>query len=470
MATFDSFVKGELETAASAAETEYQKNLDELPAVPSEEDWEDRFSGLDIPANLLEEARQTFENRRTIAPNLKKQDQIAEVSIPEVAKAIDNRISALSVEIETLEKAAEDDKTPILETELSELKAREWLSAQEAEVIAEIERLEKVRRIDEAIKKVDTSSLTKLKNRLATTDLIGAFQTRFGSELGVLGGGSIKVLPAGSGVGKGKVIFDIQLQSTSKKSKAAEVLSEGERRVVGLATFLADVSQQGKNTPFIFDDPITSLDQDYEENVVKRLVELAKQRQVIVFTHRLSLKALISDAVKKQKQITSQTGEEPSPNMEVAIVRSVGGKVGVVTDSLISEKNVVPALNTVLQRANGLQKVDPADDYESFVNDMTSVCSDFRTLIERTVEEELLNNIVGRFRRSIITQGKLPKLSMITVQDAELLDDLMTRYSVFEHSQSMEFPTDPPGANEVAKDIEVLRDWIKEFRASGKGP
>ena len=470
MARFDSFVKGELESAASSAETEYQKKLDELPTVPSKEDWEDRFVGLDIPAGQLDKAREEFESKRTIAPKLTKQEQITEVSAPEVANAIEDQIHALTVEIETLEKAADDDKTSILEAELSELKAREWLSAQKAEVLAEIERLKKVRRLDEAIKKVDTSSLTKFKNRLATTDLIGAFQTRFGSELGVLGGGSIKVLPAGSGVGKGKVVFDIQLQSASEKSRTSEVLSEGEQRVVGLATFLADVSQQGNDTPFVFDDPITSLDQDYEENVVKRLVELAKQRQVIVFTHRLSLKALISDVVKKQKQIATQTGEEPSPTMEVAIVRSVGGKVGVVTDSLISEKNVVSALNAVLQRANTLQKIDAANDFESFVNDMTAVCSDFRILIERTVEEELLNNIVGRFRRSIITQGKLPKLSMINVQDAELLDNLMTRYSVFEHSQSMELPTDPPEADEVAKDIEVLRDWIKEFRSRGKAP
>ena len=189
---------------------------------------------------------------------------------------------------------------------------------------------------------------------------------------------------------------------------------------------------------------------------------------MIVFTHRLSLKALISDAVKKQKQIATQIGEDPSPSMEVAIVRTIGGKVGVVTDSLISEKNVVPALNTVFERAKMLQNVDPAKNYEGYVNDMTSVCSDFRTLIERTVEEELLNNIVGRFRRSIITQGRLQKLSMINSHDAELIDDLMTRYSVYEHSQSMELPSDPPGADDVAKDIEALRNWIKEFRARGK--
>ena len=143
--------------------------------MPSKEDWEDRFSGIDCPAEYLEAARTDFEARRITAPNLTKQDHVTEVSFPIVAKAIDDQIEALGVEIETLETAAEDDKTSIFEAELAELKAREWLSAQSPEVLVEIERLKEIRRLDAAIKKVDTSSLTKFKNRLATTDLIGAF-------------------------------------------------------------------------------------------------------------------------------------------------------------------------------------------------------------------------------------------------------------------------------------------------------
>ena len=68
-----------------------------------------------------------------------------------------------------------------------------------------------------------------------------------------------------------------------------DILSEGEARIVALAAFLADVTGCDSNNPFIFDDPISSLDQTYEEKTVKRLVELSENRQVIVFTHRLSL-------------------------------------------------------------------------------------------------------------------------------------------------------------------------------------
>lgn len=78
-----------------------------------------------------------------------------------------------------------------------------------------------------------------------------------------------------------------------------QILSEGETRIVALAAFLADITGSNQVAPFIFDDPISSLDQDFEERVVARLVELAQTRQVIIFTHRLSLVALLDAAIKK---------------------------------------------------------------------------------------------------------------------------------------------------------------------------
>ena len=66
-----------------------------------------------------------------------------------------------------------------------------------------------------------------------------------------------------------------------------------------LQFFLADVQGRPNNTPFIFDDPISSLDQDFEEATVNRLIKLCETRQVIVFTHRLSMLALLEEAIKK---------------------------------------------------------------------------------------------------------------------------------------------------------------------------
>ena len=84
---------------------------------------------------------------------------------------------------------------------------------------------------------------------------------------------------------KGKAYHQVALRGAVQKKKTGEVLSEGEFRVVSLSAFLADLSSWDKVLPFIFDDPITSLDQKYEEMVAKRLVKLSHERQVIVFPH-----------------------------------------------------------------------------------------------------------------------------------------------------------------------------------------
>lgn len=78
-----------------------------------------------------------------------------------------------------------------------------------------------------------------------------------------------------------------------------EILSEGEQRAVALADFLTEVGLNEDNVGIILDDPVTSLDHDRKERIAGRLVEEAKRRQVIVFTHDLVFFAKIADAAEK---------------------------------------------------------------------------------------------------------------------------------------------------------------------------
>ncbi|MEW5995511.1 MAG: AAA family ATPase [Candidatus Zixiibacteriota bacterium] len=65
------------------------------------------------------------------------------------------------------------------------------------------------------------------------------------------------------------------------------VLSEGERRALSLAAFLAEQSIGGGSGCLVFDDPVSSLDHWWAKVIADRLVEEARSRQVIVFTHDL---------------------------------------------------------------------------------------------------------------------------------------------------------------------------------------
>lgn len=78
--------------------------------------------------------------------------------------------------------------------------------------------------------------------------------------------------------------------------------------------------------------------------------------------------------------------------------------------------------------------------------------------MERSVEEDLLNQVVLRHRRSVTTDGRL-RLVQILPEDCELIDKLMTKYSCYEHSQSTEAPVFLPEAPELLEDMELLKIW-----------
>lgn len=90
---------------------------------------------------------------------------------------------------------------------------------------------------------------------------------------------------------KGETFKQITLETdatiSADQAPPDKILSEGEQRAVALADFLTEVALDTNSTGVILDDPVTSLDFAWKETIAAHLVEEAKQRQVIVFTHDL---------------------------------------------------------------------------------------------------------------------------------------------------------------------------------------
>lgn len=68
----------------------------------------------------------------------------------------------------------------------------------------------------------------------------------------------------------------------------SSILSEGEQKVIELADFIAETNITEINKGLIFDDPVTSLDNERKKKISERLVLLSLQKQVVVFTHDLA--------------------------------------------------------------------------------------------------------------------------------------------------------------------------------------
>lgn len=187
-----------------------------------------------------------------------------------------------------------------LEEQATKLEAQKWLSEQKSLIEEEVKRLKHLHALTEARKLTFTRKLSDKNSDLADKLISPDFIKRFEDELKALGADRIKIQLIKTRTEYGRVYHRILLKNCVKDVCPTEILSEGEFRIVSLAAFLADMEGPTQNTPFIFDEPISSLDQDYEKITSKRLIELCKKRQVIVFTHRLSLLAYLEAAAEKE--------------------------------------------------------------------------------------------------------------------------------------------------------------------------
>src|ERR1700730_3264883 len=454
--SFENFVKGQLESLANKAEAYVADLLKKLPEILTTDDFTTRLATLGVDDEALTRNLHRFRDgaQATYDATLTARSQEEVPSVPGTVLIDD--LSILITSLETKAKSFDDDATKTdkvdLQKKARELEAQKWLSEQRASLEAEIARLKKVRALDAARKLTDTTALSRKKSDLAQVLVSEAFIRRFESELNAAGAARIQVELVQTRTDKGHVFHRIRLKNAKIPVPTAEVLSEGERRAVSLAAFLADIEGSEADAPIVFDDPISSLDQDFEESVVARLIALAKKRQVIVFTHRLSTLTLLEEAAEPAGVATRV----------VALSRESwgAGEPGETPFSTRKPDKVINGLKDRLTRARKILTDNGKAEYDLFAK---GICTDVRILIERLVEDTLLNNVVRRFRRAVQTQNKIGGLAKITPEDCQLIDEFMTKYSRYEHSQPSEAPVPLPEPDEMAADLTRLQEWLKAF-------
>lgn len=459
-ASFEAFVRGELERDAREAEEELDK-----AAGPFRDQQDMKSLAVTLEASRI---RDDAVRQRILgfveSISTRKQTVLSSAELEEIA-ALPNDdclgiLQGLATKAEQAAAQAEQDargqNRPQLLQESRELSARKWLHEQKTAIGAEIARLAASEGLNAAAALTATTALSKRKSLLADEFLTKAYVQRFQEELGRLNAEHLRVSLKKTRASVGKVYHKLVLENAHKDIKTAEVLSEGEFRIVSLAAFLADAEGGGTQTPFIFDDPISSLDHIYEDRTAQRLVELSKSRQVVVFTHRLSLVGLLQKYATKG----SMTPEVICLSQYV---------IGDIADLPINLKKTDGAVNALLNDQLPKVKKGLLEGDETYYREATVLSHDIRILMERVVECDLLNDVIKRFSQEVNTKGRIQALSQITDADCKLIDDLLTKYSTYEHSQPEEAPTTLPKPDEFESDLIQIRDLILRLKTRNKG-
>lgn len=457
--SFEAFVKSELQRLALEAEQNHRKSLESFAVSVTEETLTVKLEASGITDTSVKEMMTNF----MTSLNERKQTCLASRSMAEIPERPTKHLLINLVQISRkyasqariYDKDAISENRPQLELKAKELSARKWLNQQREAIDSEISRLIAIQRLQKADRLTSTQALSKCKSTLADELITSTYIRRFQDELKHFKTAGIHVELKKTRAQVGRVYHRIYLKNQPKNIKTSDVLSEGEFRIISLAAFLADTEGRCTKTPFVFDDPISSLDHVYEEATASRLAELSQTRQVIVFTHRLSLVGYLEKYANKH-------------NIKTELCCLSRYLTGEIADLPINFKKTDKAVNQLAnERLTAARKALTQGDL-AYEKEAKGLCGDIRTLIERIVEIDLLNGILKRFSPEVNTKGKIHTLAKITLDECQFVDDYMTKYSRYEHSQPEESPIPLPKPEEIEADLKELIGFIKKIQIRNK--
>ena len=304
--------------------------------------------------------------------------------------------------------------------------------------------IKKANKADYAKRKI-TDTEKALSNKYFNQKYIDTFNEECQKLNGKFG---IKIDHTGSA---GKSYRQLKLKGKSPNA----VLSEGEQKVIAIADFLAEMHLSEVNRGIIFDDPVTSLDNDRKKQIAERLTKEALKKQVIIFTHDLvfvsSLIGHCKDSniaydchwIENRNESPGQIWLNNSPSYEKEYRNAEPAKKHYIT---CSKDDCEP-----MQREIAIKQGFAA----------------LRTCYEVLVINDLFNNVVQRYNERV----SIDALSKVSFDDT-LINELLSCYAqccrfMEGHSHSDRYSYLKPEPNDLNKEIqryELIRKKIKDTK------
>ncbi|MDR0581278.1 MAG: AAA family ATPase [Holosporaceae bacterium] len=296
---------------------------------------------------------------------------------------------------------------------------------------------------NKAAEACSTESISRLKTRLNKTFLNDKFNNLVESERNFFDLSYRIILDISSE--RGKSMQSLACENASKLSPG-QFMSEGEAKIASLSCFIAEYKMSGAKIPLVFDDPVTSLDHEFQSRVVKRLAELSKETQVIVFTsHLVFYKELLRETqTENEKYLKKESGASGIVHPGEWECKSVGGKIDQIRNAL-----------------KGLQD-----------SDQNAICEQggkIREIWEQAIEDELFYKTITRFQKEVMTK----RLKVVRIDDAiyPMVEAGMTKTTEWaNHSKAdaVDARITKDDVKEELKKVEEFLKYVEEKRGTAK--
>jgi energy-coupling factor transporter ATP-binding protein EcfA2 len=316
---------------------------------------------------------------------------------------------------------------------------------QRSNIVAEMLRLKK-RAILEAVKSAaSTTAITKKVLELSESGITKVVRDRFTRECDRLRLERVTIDKKSGGLGAVK--HQPTLVGARQSAKLPSVLSEGERTALGLAAFFTEAELAGSKSAIILDDPVSSLDHVRRGLVAARLAELAKERQVIVFTHDVSF---IADLKKETKRHGVAVCER-------SVVRSRGDtkKPGTCRpEHPWHAKDVGQRLHELRVGLARIKREMSGWDEDTYEKEVSSWAGGFSETLEYLVQQELVGPILGEGGTQVHTK----MLKVLTKFSPADENEFEAMYS--SSSQWAKRHVKSPDTQYVAPDVKTLEEEL----------
>jgi energy-coupling factor transporter ATP-binding protein EcfA2 len=390
--------------------------------------------------------------------------QRTDVSLPSIqvrpAEAIDRIAQDMEAEALRLEKVAEPSGLASLKSEKEELVARKGLNGLKSQLIQRLADLKRIAAYELCIREMDTTQITKKGRQIISAALTREFENLINKELRAFGTHiRLRLQPKGSA---GETIHKLVLDGCvlPQRARVTEILSEGEQRIVSIASFLAELKACGRGNPIVFDDPVSSLDHNWRERVAKRLTEESGHRQVIVFTHDITFAAWLMQAAQDGKTL-----------MTMRCIQRIGEKPGNASEEIPwKAAGVRESINALEQEWRRISKAWKSLEQNKYEGCARVLYSRMRATWEKVIEEVAFVGSVHRFESHIRVNPELLKVTVVDSADWKILLSAHKKCcditEAHDNIGSCNAPV--PNPDEIGADLETLQGWIKRIREKQK--
>jgi energy-coupling factor transporter ATP-binding protein EcfA2 len=361
----------------------------------------------------------------------------------------------IEARIKTLRTSAIDETRKRITAEAQELRARRVLAPHEQTILREIERRKKYAAYGLCIDETRTQAITQKSTALTKAAVSQRLKESFRNELANLAFRHVEVELKEVGGAEGILYHKLAL-TRAPGVELPRVVSEGEQRSLSIAAFFAELSTADDSSAIVFDDPVSSLDYKWREGVARRLVQEAKTRQVIVFTHDVVFLLLL-------KQYAKELGVDHLDQHVQHLPNGAGVCVEELPWVAMPVKQKIGHLKNGWQEADKILRDGHLAVYEKEAQFLYGM---LRAAWERALEEVLLEGVVERFRPGVQTQQIL-RIADITEDDCRTLDAAMTKCSKWlpGHDRAAAGRAPVPESGELKADIEALEKWVGVIRS-----